>query len=198
MSNIDFGKESKNYEKLYKVPMWVVIDDSYKHANELKLALEEAKSRQILWPTTVLGEVIDKLKNIGYDKFFRDYPRPLSDMVMIKLFTESCAKTLNPRCKDLNFTDVYFPYSNEWVKSSSDYYTHLNDVLDKQDDILLSFIFDTKNSGTKVYWSNSDVNLNLIQRLSVNQMYVSNENYRTFSVKALMEEIEKQLSKQRK
>ena len=195
MTNVDFSKESKNYDKLYRVPMWVVVDDSYRNATALRLALEDAKSRHIIWPTTVLGEVVDKLKTVGYEKFFKDYPRPLSDMIMMKLLIETTSKTLNPRCKDLTLTDVYFPYSNAWVNNHNDYAAQLDNLLENQDDILLSFIFDTKNSGTKVYWSDHNVNNNVVQKLSTSQLYISDSNYRHSSVNSIMEDIQKIIQK---
>lgn len=131
------------YNKTYRVPTWVVLNKT--GAKKQKKALQvltEAGAKVKEWPAATFGEFLLTFRNKGYASHLpKEFPYFLDPALMLRAAGEHVKNVLGPTS---NLSGAFSSPANRLnrkIESEADYERLFNQILDLEDPISLSQMF---------------------------------------------------------
>jgi hypothetical protein len=193
---------SRYYDKVYKLPVWVVVDLTEKDSAALiDRLLEEKRAHYQVWPSKSFVDTVQELGRKGWSHM-TGQPKPFNmDPNFLAAAASRHAKNVFGETAVLPGTqdNQYSLGVNRRVERDSDYERIFNDVLTLEQDISLSCLFGLAKPKCPVYISDTSTGKDIVNRISTKMLTIS-KNDGTISMKGrkidelysqLLKEIEK-------
>lgn len=161
------------YNKAYKVPSWVLVTSSDTGAEAVKDFLYKNGALPVSWPGATFKDTVAELGKRGYAHEVRkDMPYQMSVRFLEVAIAKHIKEALGSNKMLSGAPSQPMHVVNRTVKTEADFERIFNEVIQLEDSITLSHLFDVgsrcfgESTKYKVFYTVGDVPRNVLQRIS--------------------------------
>lgn len=128
-----------SYYKVFRVPCWVVLDQTTKSKAVLEY-FRERGGRVQEWPGLKFQKYVEALKNKGFSYVWESKPLSLPEILVNRALNDLVLEEVNPYANH-SFDRRLIHRINRMVKSDSDFVRIFDELVNQQEAIVLSQLF---------------------------------------------------------
>lgn len=161
------------YNKAYKVPSWVLVTSGDEGASAALDFLHQNGALQVQWPGATFKDTVTELGKRGYaHEVSKDMPYQMSVRFLEVAVAKHIKESLGSNKMLSGAPSQPMHVVNRSVQTDADFERIFNEVIQLEDSIALSHLFDVgsrcfgESTKYKVFYTVGDVPRNVLQRIS--------------------------------